>query len=270
VEVGDVAQYFNAERGQWMLVVSWTGEELEVYRGMTLPPGSVEKAFGLPAQSPLSGSNPWSGQASQDTTPVPVFKIVLSLIIVGIILFSAMPKRRHSFPSVEPKVSPSQPPPPAVTVGRQGSLEGNVYRVTSQFTAEIASVGSLFNHHEYILVDQENRPGMLIYNFRSNTREWILFNSCTSPPTLTPVQAAALQWGAPLEIDGVSARITRMLQTTVRDLKGEVPGLKRGSRFYGVVAESGDQIFLGRWNQENIGWQRGKRIPEATVVAAFK
>lgn len=33
VTVGDVAHYFNAERGQRMIVVSWTGDEVECFRG---------------------------------------------------------------------------------------------------------------------------------------------------------------------------------------------------------------------------------------------
>ena len=33
VELGDVADYFNAEGGNNMVVVSWTGEEVECYRG---------------------------------------------------------------------------------------------------------------------------------------------------------------------------------------------------------------------------------------------
>ena len=36
VEVGDVARYFNAESGNTMQVVSWTGEEVEYFRGKSL------------------------------------------------------------------------------------------------------------------------------------------------------------------------------------------------------------------------------------------
>ncbi|MCX6905850.1 MAG: DUF4178 domain-containing protein, partial [Verrucomicrobia bacterium] len=47
VEVGDVARYFNAELSDSMVVVSWTGDEIEFYHGLTLPHGAVASAFGL-------------------------------------------------------------------------------------------------------------------------------------------------------------------------------------------------------------------------------
>ena len=45
VSVGDVAQYFNAEAGGKMWVVSWSGDEVECYRGMQLHPGAVAQAL---------------------------------------------------------------------------------------------------------------------------------------------------------------------------------------------------------------------------------
>jgi len=37
VELGDIANYFNALAGNRMYVVSWTGPEVEVFQGMDLP-----------------------------------------------------------------------------------------------------------------------------------------------------------------------------------------------------------------------------------------
>ena len=51
VSVGDVAQYFNAEAGGKMWVVSWSGDEVEYYRGMQLHPGAVAQALRLPEDS---------------------------------------------------------------------------------------------------------------------------------------------------------------------------------------------------------------------------
>ena len=50
VEVGDVANYFNAEAGGIMQVVSWTGEEVEFYNGVNLARGVVNSAFNLPPE----------------------------------------------------------------------------------------------------------------------------------------------------------------------------------------------------------------------------
>ena len=51
MSVGDVAQYFNAEAGGKMWVVSWSGDEVECYRGMQLHPGAVAQALRLPENS---------------------------------------------------------------------------------------------------------------------------------------------------------------------------------------------------------------------------
>jgi len=51
VAVGDVAQYFNAEAAGKMWVVSWSGDEVEYYRGMQLHGELVAQALGLPAAS---------------------------------------------------------------------------------------------------------------------------------------------------------------------------------------------------------------------------
>ena len=47
VELGDVAHYFNAEAGSRMVVVSWTGEEVEYYRGVTVAPAMTAKLASL-------------------------------------------------------------------------------------------------------------------------------------------------------------------------------------------------------------------------------
>ena len=47
VELGDVAKYFNAQSGKDMIVVSWTDDEVEYYRGKDLDSGLVAAAFDI-------------------------------------------------------------------------------------------------------------------------------------------------------------------------------------------------------------------------------
>ena len=49
-EVGDVAEYFNAEASDIMQVVSWTGDEVEFYNGVKLTREVVNSAFKLPPE----------------------------------------------------------------------------------------------------------------------------------------------------------------------------------------------------------------------------
>ena len=54
VEIGDVANYFNAQAGNDMQVVSWTGDEVEYYNGVTIPQSVVAAAFKMPRASETS------------------------------------------------------------------------------------------------------------------------------------------------------------------------------------------------------------------------
>jgi len=66
-KVGDEDNYFNAEAGDVMQVVSWSGQKVEYYNGITLGSGSVEKAFRLPRFAPVrlssssDSTSSWSG-----------------------------------------------------------------------------------------------------------------------------------------------------------------------------------------------------------------
>jgi len=71
-DVGTVAEYFNAGSGAVMQVVSWTGDEIEFYNGVSLSRGVVNSAFNLPPEpsgfaktfSSLSGSGSGLGMAA--------------------------------------------------------------------------------------------------------------------------------------------------------------------------------------------------------------
>ena len=56
MEVGDVAHYFNAESGNTMIVVSWTGDEVEYFRGINLKRDAVTQAFGIKEYSARNGA----------------------------------------------------------------------------------------------------------------------------------------------------------------------------------------------------------------------
>ena len=59
--VGSKATYFNAEHGDQMIVVSWTGDEVEYYRGQTIPARAVREAFNLTTLEPPSAASAMAG-----------------------------------------------------------------------------------------------------------------------------------------------------------------------------------------------------------------
>ena len=65
VTVGSRANYFNAEAGDVMQVVSWTGREVEYYNGLSLSATAVARAFQLPR---LQVARPMNWQSGRSTT----------------------------------------------------------------------------------------------------------------------------------------------------------------------------------------------------------
>jgi hypothetical protein len=55
--VDSIANFFNAEAGDVMQVVSWTGDEVEYYNGILLSPRAVQQAFNLQQVPQATGLN---------------------------------------------------------------------------------------------------------------------------------------------------------------------------------------------------------------------
>ena len=87
VEIGDVAHYFNAEGRGARIVVSWTGEEVECYRGDDLSEAAVRAAFNLPSTKLGSGLNVRSGPKT--ALPSQVWITVVGVFLVGVVGFVA-------------------------------------------------------------------------------------------------------------------------------------------------------------------------------------
>ncbi len=105
VEVGDVANYFNADTGDRMLVASWTGHEIEFYEGLDVPPETLATAFGLPRHT-FSAAGFSGGKAGTAATTSRGFLRVV-VIVLGLFSFfgfrscfsgSAARERRHRWP----------------------------------------------------------------------------------------------------------------------------------------------------------------------------
>jgi hypothetical protein len=80
VAVGDVAQYFNADTGQRMLVASWTGDEIEFYEGEDAPAELIASAFGF--AQPRASSSFTSGTDAAAATKRTTMIVVVVFFLV--------------------------------------------------------------------------------------------------------------------------------------------------------------------------------------------
>jgi hypothetical protein len=276
VEVGDVANYFNAEAGSKMVVVSWTGDEVEYYHGQDLPRGAVATAFNLPRESAFGSSGLSAGISSaleSDDTEydsLPKFFLKMAALLVGVaVIFSSYschgPRRQAS---VTKTPAPATPLP----LAGSGKLEDRNYHITGHSVVEIAEVGRLYERHEYQLLDDDGKPALLVCGWNPKSPDWVLYTPVELLTPLTPVQAGAKKLGEVVNVDGLDASISELFLSTVEQFD---PGpsapldVKKGDRHFGFSARSASTLLLACWNNDSITYHRGKVLPAKDVTAAF-
>ena len=136
VEVGDVAYYFNAEKPGKMVVASWTGEEIEFYRGMNLPGRMVPQAFGLLKAVPEKA---WSDASHSSHIPwAMIWVVAFAAIMVLVFIRPSCHSQRSKTGPVKSKLTET-----LFEVGRRGSLDGRDYAIMGRAVVEIAQVSRL-------------------------------------------------------------------------------------------------------------------------------
>jgi len=264
VEIGDVAHYFNAAAGNTMIVVSWTGEEVEFYKGLDLSQTTVSSAFNvrlvnfsrlLPAQG---GSRRLSGLVAG----LVVAPVVVILAVVGFRSFTS--SRRP------PAVARSGAPASPLALGKIGKLGGTRFQIQSHLLVEIAMVGRKFDRHEYVLYDEAGTKALLVRGSKPTAGDWWLFQPLQPSTPLTPQQAAAIKWGQTVNFDGLAAKVTELFQSTIRQVESpEASELNPGDAFFGFTAQTQDAQLLVRWNASYVNFFQGRALVEKDVVAAF-
>ncbi len=263
VVVGQHAKYFNAEAGDKMIVVSWTGDEVEFYSGRTIAGGAVASAFNLsgPARLAFALTGGRSFLNARVLAPLLIIGLIGSLILVV--------KSAARSPARPPAAIVFQAGPSPLLAGESGVLDGRRYRIASHALVEIAEVGLRFSRHEYELNDDDNNNYLLMSGMSSNALDWILC-APIEPPPLMPQAAGGLSAGQIVKIDGEPARITKLFRSTIRGLdKTSSQSYKPGDVFYGFSGPMKSNILIVRWNATNILWLKGTVLADRNVRATF-
>jgi len=273
-EVGTVAEYFNAEAGSIMQVVSWTGEEVEYYNGVSLTTGMVASAFGLPQNlggagsgifSSLSGSGSDSGSGNYlGVTKFLVLAVSLVFILIVFGRFSC--SRNHESGPVAKLPAPPRP----LEIGATGTLFDKKYHVTGHAVVDIAEVGAHWEQHEYELTDDAGATALLACGGEPGGADWICFEPFVPMISLTAKEAAAKKVGEPVEIDGYKGKVSEIFLSTVEGIDGDgISGLKTGTVCYGLRGVNEDRTLLARWNSSGIQYYRGRTLPAKKAAAGF-
>jgi hypothetical protein len=254
VKVGDVAHYFNATAGDKMVVVSWTGQEVEFFKGFDLTRKEVAKAFNVRIVD---------FQISNLIAAVVGVFVVLTFVLVGFSFF-ASPRRA---PALITTPAPSVPE----LAGKSGVLEGNRFQVQSHALVEMAMVGRKFDRHEYVLSDEKGSKALLVCGSKPGAADWWLFTPFQPQNPPSPAQAAALRCGQTGDLDGVPAKITEIFQSTIHRVESaEASEVNTGDVFFGFTGQTSSGQLLVRWNSSYINFFQGKAMPEKEVFAFGK
>ena len=272
VEVGDVANYFNAEAGDAMQVVSWTGEEIEFYNGVNLTSGVVNSAFNLTPEptgfarnfSALSGA----GASHYDSG----FKFLLKaggVIILFFIIFGRGLSCSTNHEAAPVKRIAAGPPP--LAVGSAGKWHDKNYRVTAHAVVEIARVGLIFDRHEYELTDDRGMKALLVCGDQPKASDWTVYEPflmLVPPPS--PGQMAAMKAGDFLKLDGFSGKVGELFRSTIKQTDGDVlSAMKPGTVTYGLTGMGEYLTLLARWNRDGQTVLRGQSQPAGRVTSSF-
>jgi hypothetical protein len=258
--VGAHANYFNAESGSEMIVVSWTREEVEFYRGWTLPRGTVETAFNI--RQPILSNFALSGSGS-DSSRSNLIQLIGLLLVIGFVVFTAWPALNLRGRANPVKIFAASPSP--LHEGFSGSLEGKDYRISWHDLVEIAEVGLRFQRHEFQLTNHDGSQALLVCGLEPNAKEWCLFTPLEPLQTFTPQQAGHVHFGETVNVDGLVAPVRELFRSTAFPGTGPIsPAIT-----YGFIARTNSTILLVRWSENGIAFHSGKLMPAKTLTAAF-
>jgi hypothetical protein len=249
-----------------MIVVSWTGDEVECYHGRNLASNVVTEGFKLPSQSvsvfPRFLNTPDPGATARKVTRVVI--TVLAMVMAFAFYASCRGQRRTA------TMLRSSAPANLLHVGDTGRLFGQDYLVTSDTKVDVAEVGVISECREYSLSSHAGEETALLLGGFAGDKKWHLFSPVFTARPLSPSQAGRLQVGQSLDLEGDLLVVERLFQATVRQVDGSAtPNPAVGDRWYGFTARSSSILFLARWNERKIDYYKGKTLDASELRKAF-
>ena len=270
VEVGDVARYFNADMGQRMLVVSWTGDEIEFYEGEDAPEQLVAAAFNFTiVRGPyLPPRNPSPPISTRRTTTIVV---VVLFLIVGLAVYlwrsapartrvTTTPAQRVFIPAPAKKLSP----------GARGRLGTEDYTIDGVATMNVARVRGRQHRHEYSLLTGSGERRLLVQGLTGASKEWHLLRPLTTTTRLDPYTLATHRKNNPVTYANTRANVAELFSSQTLSVEGDpTPFPPNGRTRYGFLAQTVDGQLLARWNENEVQLHAGVQYAESDVLAAF-
>ena len=269
VERGDIARYFNAESGNEMIVVSWTGDEVEFYRGVNIPGRAVSSAFGVSAVP--SGALSHLNQANEDYDDSGKQRTGITALIVVAVALLMIVKTRSGCASVERVERPPKLPAAQLSVGRVGKLNASQYRITGHAVVEVAHVGKRFLRHEYSVVDESGNEAFLWQGTDEGANKWMLVTPFTPAQPMAPTAAGALRLGQSVNVRDTAENVTALFLARIGKVEG-AQSWPSGTELYGFAAQTpkSKEMTVALWNGSALNVFRAGPTTEKNPAKAFR
>ena len=252
VVLGSKADYFNAESRGETLVVSWTGEEVEFYRGRNMSFGEVAASFNLrsgelvkyPAVVEYASLRyKWIGAA-----------IALIGCLVLLIKLTGVQVARGNR-SVHGLVDGP------VRVGASVRLLGVGYQVEGEDEVKIDEVSWSSTRHEYWLRGDDSSTAMLVYDWTPGRKDAVLFKPVSVADSFSPTSAGNVRFGQAVSLGGPSLRVEQLFRATELKHNGAGdPAFDSSGVMFGFVASDGNSLVMARWTEDNIKILEGTKV----------
>ena len=261
VRAGAEANYINARSGELLAVVSWTGEEVEYYRGRNISAGMVARALGL--RGPKAFLFIFSNGARGNWRLL--WFLLIPALIAGLVALCVVATRRPQRP---PAVVRKAAPAAVLKVGDTGMFHNTQYHVVGNALMEVAEQGRLSGSREYSLRDDQGNPALLVEQAGA---ESLVFTEIEPPPAMTPYEAARVGVGERVKLGGLTVDVRRLSRFTTRHTEaGDDSKPGEGEVFYTFSGEAGTNSVLVRWNGRGIKFYQGQHLPWTTHLEPRK
>lgn len=270
---GEESDYFNAEAGGRMLVVSWTGTKLECYQRRDFSSGQLAALFGLPVPRATPESSTF-GRFARPQLDAGVAEWLGSstgvwVILVALIAFFIAVSSCSTDETTQPPPARVAAAPRVLANGAHGRWQGRDYTVVAHVLAAVAEVTGRYERREYELRDQEGQQIWLMQGLAGEPRRWIVGTPIALPAAYTPLALGALRAGARLSVAGQEWQVQRLFEC--RFLEG-VAGLRPGVELvcHGFLARGPKQNWLlVRWTEGAVQAATAEDVAEPALLRAF-
>ncbi len=286
VEVGDLADFFNADAGDHMIVASWTGHEIEFYEGRDVPAATVAQAFGIALAKPAAtradaddsptssffrrGEEENAGATGTGTAKRFVNGVLTALAAFVVFSWNSCSISCGSSDQVFDSTPRKQP---ASTVrlapGSSGTLGSQAYTLGSHTLVEVGRTNGRFERREYTLGGMRD-SALLVNGLTGGRQQWHLLRPVPPARPFDGFDAATQRKGSQVNLAGVTMTVTELFLSEPREVNGETsPAAHPVGRQYGFIATSGGVWWLARWDEQQFSLLRGQPVDEKDVLAAF-